>query len=211
MRDIVIIGAGGHGVEIAWLARRCGRKIKGFLDNTPEKQNMNIMGVAVLGFIDQAPNYIDCEFIIAVGNPRNRKKIINTFFSSSQYVFATLIDPSVILGENIEIGHGSMVCAGSVLTVNVNIGEHCIVNINSTLSHGVELGNFVTIAPNAALSGDVKLGNITEIGANAVLREKLIVKEGGMVGMGAVLTKNVEINHVMVGNPAKLLKVIEVI
>lgn len=209
MRDIVIIGAGGHGVEIAWLARRCGRKIKGFLDNTLEKQNTKVMGIDVLGPLTTAIQYTECEFIIAIGNPRSRKKIVDTFFSTQQFLFATLIDPSAVLGDNIKIGHGSMVCAGSVLTVNINIGEHCIVNINSTLSHGVELGNFVTIAPNAALSGDVKLGNITEIGANAVLREKLIVKEGAMVGMGAVLTKDVEINHVMVGNPAKLLKIIE--
>lgn len=211
MRDIVIIGAGGHGVEIAWLARRCGRKVKGFLDNTPEKQNTKILGIDVLGSLDTAIQYTECEFIIAIGNPRSRRKIVDSYFSTQQFQFATLIDPSVVLGNNIEIGQGSMICARSVLTVNVNIGEHCIININSTLSHGVELGNFVTIAPNVALSGDVKLGNITEIGANAVLREKIIVKEGAMIGMGAVLTKDVEANHVMIGNPAKLLKVIEVI
>lgn len=209
MRDIIIVGAGGHGVEVAWLARRCGRKIKGFLDDTPEKKNTTIMGVNVLGSFASVNQYKECEFIIAIGSPRSRKKIIDSYFSTQQFLFATLIDPSAVIGDNIEIGHGSMICAGSILTVNVNIGEHCIINVNSTLSHGVKLGNFVTIAPNVGLSGDVKLGNIVEIGANAVLREKLVVNEGAMIGMGAVLTKDVEINHVMIGNPAKLLKVIE--
>ena len=53
------------------------------------------------------------------------------------------------------------------------------------------------------------LDDLVEVGTNATLREKLVVKEGAMIGMGAVLTKDVEINHVMIGNPAKLLKVIE--
>lgn len=209
MRDIVIVGAGGHGIEVAWLARRCNRNVRGFLDNTFEKQNTKIMGVGVLGTIDQATKHTDCEFIVAIGNPRNRKKIVDSFLSLPEFNFATLIDPTVVVGDNIKIGHGSMISAGSVLTVNVKIGEHCIVNINSTLSHGVEIGNFVTIAPNVSLSGDVKLESITEIGANAVLREKLIVKEGAMIGMGAVLTRNVEINQVMIGNPAKLFKVLD--
>lgn len=209
MKDIIIVGAGGHGVEMVWLARRCGRKIKGFLDNTPEKQEKYILGEKVLGKIEESNNYLDCEFIIAIGNPRARKNIIDTFFSSKKYQFATLIDPTVILGENIIIGSGAMICAGAILTVNVNIGQHCIVNINSTLSHGVSVDNFVTIAPNVSISGDVKICDWVEVGANATIREKLVIDKGAMIGMGAVLTKNVEKNHIMVGNPAKLLKIID--
>lgn len=208
MKDLIIVGAGGHGIEIAWLAKRCQRKIKGFLDSTPEKQNTQIMGLDILGPIENAQQYIECEFIIAIGNPRARKKIIDNFFNDEKFIFATLIDPQVIVGQDVMIGEGSMICAGSILTVNVSIGQHCIVNINSTLSHGVHIDNFVTIAPNVSISGDVKLKDCVEIGANATLREKLTVQEGAMIGMGAVLTKDVEKNHVMVGNPAKLLKVI---
>ncbi|NNP74029.1 acetyltransferase [Acinetobacter defluvii] len=209
MKDLIIVGAGGHGVEIAWLAKRCQRKIKGFLDSTPEKQNTQIMGLDVLGPIEKAQQFIECEFIIAIGNPRSRKKILDLFFNDEKFVFATLVDPQAVVGENVIIAEGSMICVGAVLTVNVNIGQHCIVNINSTLSHGVHLENFVTIAPNASLSGDVILKDYVEIGANAVVKEKLVVREGAMIGMGAVLTKDVEKNHVMVGNPAKLLKIID--
>lgn len=209
MKELVIVGAGGHGIEMVWLARRCGRKIKGFLDNTPAKIGTSILGESVLGSIESRNNYLDCEFIIAVGNPRGRKKILDTFFSSERYQFATLIDPTALLGENIKIGEGSMVCAGCILTVNVNIGQHCIVNINANLSHGTCIGNFVTIAPSASISGDVSIQDFVEIGANAVVREKLTIEQGAMVGMGAVLTKDVEKNHVMVGNPAKLLKTLD--
>lgn len=209
MKELIIVGAGGHGLEMVWLARRCGRAIKGFLDSTPEKIGTSILGTLVLGSIETRDNYLDCEFIIAIGNPRSRKKIVNSFFLSEKYQFATLIDPTALIGENIKIGEGSMVCARTIFTVNINIGQHCIVNVNSTLSHGVYIDNFVTIAPSVSVSGDVSIRALVEIGANAVLREKLTINQGAMIGMGAVLTKDVEMNHVMVGSPAKLLKVIE--
>mgnify|MGYP002385611644 CR=1 FL=1 len=209
MREIIIIGAGGHGVEMALLARRCGRKVRGFLDNTNDKQGETISQVPVLGKIETRNTYVDCDFLIAIGSPRGRERVIRDFFSGYEYQFATLIDPTAIIGENVVIEEGSMICAGSVLTINITIGKHSIVNINSTLSHGVQLGSFVTIAPNVAIAGDVKIDDLVEIGLNASLKEKLVVARGAFVGMGAVLVKSVEENHVMVGNPAKFLKILD--
>lgn len=209
MKKIIVVGAGGFGKEVAWMAKRCGREVLGFLDGTPEKQHTKIMGFDVLGPLEEANQYIDCEFVIATGNPRSRKKIIELFFNDEKFKFATLIDPSAIVGQEVFIGVGSIICAGAILTVDLEIGNHAIININCTIGHDVRIKNFVTIAPNASISGNVILQDLVEVGTNATLREKLVVKEGAMIGMGAVLTKDVEINHVMVGNPAKLLKVIE--
>lgn len=209
MKEIVIIGAGGHGKEVAWLAKRCGRLVKGFLDNTPEKQGTLISNLPVLGFLDTCQQYSDCEFIIAIGSPRARKKILETYFTNTGLFFATLIDPTAIVGDNINIQEGVMICAGSILTVDVQVGRHCIVNTNAVLSHGVTLGDFVTIAPNTSISGDVTIGNMVEIGANATVREKTCIADGAMVGMGAVVTKHVLDAQMMVGNPARLLRIIE--
>lgn len=208
MKELVIVGAGGHGGEISWLAKRCGRTVRGFLDNTPEKQGAFIRGVPVLGTLEQCSKFMECEFIIAIGSPRSRKKIFEDFFQGKNFIFATLIDPTATIGENIQILEGTMICAGSILTVDVQIGKHCIVNTNAVLSHGVVIGDYVTVAPNASVSGNVSLGTMVEVGANATIREKIIIEDGAMIGMGTVVTKNVFCNQVMVGNPARLLKVI---
>lgn len=208
MKKIIVVGAGGFGKEVAWMAKRCGREVLGFLDGTPEKQNTKIMGYDVLGPLDNASQYINCEFLIAIGNPRSRKKIFEIFFKDERFKFGTLVDPSAIIGEMVSIGAGSIICAGVILTVDIEVGQHAIININSTIGHDVRIQNFVTIAPNSSISGNVILENLVEVGTNATLREKLVVKEGAMIGMGGVVTKNVPANHVMVGNPAKLLKVI---
>jgi len=206
MKDLIIIGAGGHGKEIAWLAKRCGRLIRGFLDNTPEKQGSNISGIPVLGMLDQCTRFEDCEFIVAIGSPRARKKIVESFFHKKNLAFATLIDPTAIIGENICIQEGTMICAGSILTIDIQIGSHCIINTNAVLSHGAIIGDYVTVAPNASVSGDVHLESLVEIGANASIKEKTLIQSGAMIGMGSVVTKNVLTNQVLVGNPAKFLK-----
>ncbi|ATO19569.1 acetyltransferase [Acinetobacter sp. LoGeW2-3] len=208
MKEIIIIGAGGHAIEIAWLASRCKRKVKGFLDDTLEKQGKCFSNIPVLGKIEERKKYLECEFIIAIGNPRARNKIVDYFFSDEHYSFATLIDPTCILGENIKVGEGSMICAGTILTINVDIGNHCIVNINSTLSHGVKLDDYVTIAPNVSISGDVCLKQLVEIGANSSIREKVTIYDGAMVGMGTVVIKDIEENHTVVGNPSRIIKIL---
>lgn len=206
MKPLIIVGAGGHGQEVVWLAQRCNRIILGFLDDTADKLGKSYLGVQVLGPIDDYDKFLDCEFIVAIGNCRYRSKLVNKLESNPNVLFATLIDPQSIIGCRSVIGSGSMICAGSILTVDVDIGKHCIVNVNASISHGCKIGNFSTIAPNASISGDVIIEDEVEIGANAVIKEKIIVRKRALIGMGAVVVKNIDPSNVVIGNPAKLLK-----
>ncbi len=209
MKPLIIVGAGGHGQEVVWLAQRCNRIIRGFLDDTVDKLGKSYLGVQVLGPIDHYEQYLDCEFIVAIGNCRYRSKLVNKLKSNSNVSFATLIDPQSIVGIESSIGAGSMICAGSTITVDVVIGCHCIVNVNTSISHGCKIGDFSTIAPNASISGNVVIEDEVEIGANAVIKQKIIVRKRALIGMGAVVVKNVDPNNVVIGNPAKLLKKID--
>ena len=206
MKDIIIVGASGFGTEILWLARRLGRNVAGFLDDTTEKHKTHILGVPVLGAINECGKYGSNEFIVAIGSPRGRASVVSDLTGHGIVEYATLVDPSAIVGENVSIGEGSIVCAGVICTVNVSIGRHTIINLNSTVGHEVEIDDFVTIAPNVSISGNIYLNNLVEVGTGATLREKLEVGAGSVVGMGSVLTKSVDENKIVVGNPARVIK-----
>lgn len=206
MKDLIIIGASGFGIEVAFLAKRASINVIGYLDDTLEKKDSEILGVPVLGPVREWEKYPDCEFIIAVGSPRARKFIHQKMHNAK---FATLIDPAAIIGESVSINDGSIICAGVVITENVEIGSNVIINLNSTIGHDCEIEDFVTIAPQAAISGNVILKRLVEIGTGAALREKLCIGAGAIVGMGSVLTKNVEESTVVVGNPARAIKKVE--
>lgn len=209
MKKLIIIGASGFGMEVLWLAERCGRKILGFLDDTLEKQGTTLLGVPILGVIDNWVSYDDCEFIIAIGSPRGRNLIASKMNQLGAPVFTSLIDPSAIIGKEVSIQDGSIVCAGVICTVKVDIGLHAIVNLNTTIGHESILGDYCTIAPNASISGNVTCGDMVEIGTGAKIREKISIGSGSVIGMGSVLTKNVEPCKVVVGNPARVIRSIE--
>ena len=206
-RPLIIIGASGHALEIHFLAERLGLTIRGFLDDNARLWGSDVFGSPVLGSVDSWPKHDDCQFVIAVGNPRIRRKIVEQMSRLGSPAYATLIDPAAIAnGREISIGEGSVLCAGVVLTTRISIGKHGLINRCATIGHESQLGDYVTIAPMAAVSGRVTLGDLVEIGTGACIRQCLTMAPGSMLGMGGVLIDDAEDNTLLVGNPARLLR-----
>jgi len=96
-----------------------------------------------------------------------------------------------------EIGMGSMIDMGAVLGGRAIVGENCHIGANSVLAGVIE----------PASADPVRIGNNVTVGANAVVLEGVQVGDNAVVGAGAVVTKNVAPNEVVVGVPAKVIKV----
>lgn len=208
-KKLIIIGFSGFAKEVYWLASRLGVTVAGFLDDNDSVLGASFGTAKVLGKIEDWERYGDCQFIIAIGNPRVRQKIFKKMTGKGCPEFATLIDPAAIASAgDVSVGPGSIICAGTVCTVDIKIGAHVIVNLNGTIGHDVVLDDFVTIAPMVAISGNVHIQSLVEVGTGACIRQGLVLETGSMLGMGSVLTKNVKQNTVFFGNPAKAFKVI---
>ncbi|MFM6929674.1 MAG: acetyltransferase [Bdellovibrio sp.] len=205
MKKLIIIGAGGHGRETLWTARRAGYQIVGFLDDTPELLGRELLGCSIVGGIKDCDRYLDSQFIVALGSSRSRVKIVEVL-KSRDVKFATVIDPDAMVDASVIVGEGTLICAGVICTTNIQIGKHCILNRLATLGHDVKLGDFVSIAPSATVSGNVNIAEIVEIGAGAVIKEKIEIKRESILGMGAVVLKDIPTRQVWVGNPARYLK-----
>lgn len=206
MKDLIIIGGGGFAKEVIWLANDCNRKVIGVLDDSVQTHNTHVQGATVLGDVSSWINYKDCEFIIAIGSPRTRRRVLKKMLTFGEPDFATLIHPSVRLSNTVSIGEGSIICAGSILTADILLGKHNILNLNVTVGHECEFADYVTVAPMVAVSGNVKLHYLVEVGTGAVIRQGLDLAKGSMLGMGGILTKNIPERMIYAGNPAKKLK-----
>lgn len=205
MRPVVIVGYGGFGREVYWLAKDCGREVKGFLDDTV---SAGVHGrYHVLGSTKDAAQHSEADLVVAVGNPRIRKAVVTKLERIADPKFATLVHPSVLMDfPSVTIGEGSLICAGCVGTVDFTIGKHVIVNLKCTLAHDDVIGDFVTIAPLVAISGGVILRNGVEVGTGASIRQGVVMEEGSMLGMGSTLTSNTYSNTIFLGSPAKAFK-----
>lgn len=211
MKPLIIVGAGGFAREVLWLARRLKRDIAGFLVDDDALQGQLINDVPVIGKSMDWPHHSDTSLVVAIGAPRARMSVVTRMKALGEPDFSTLIDPAAVIGDRVTIMPGSMICAGVICTTDIRIGEHVILNLNSTVGHDAVFRDFVTVAPNASISGNVVLGTGTEVGTGAALREKVVVGDGALVGMGSVVTRDVEPNTVMVGNPARQIRTLAAI
>lgn len=206
MKDIVIIGAGGFGREVAWLIEEINKeqeswKIVGFVDDDTGLQGTIINGYKVIGDIEWLKQQ-NLHAVSAIGNPIVKREIIDRL-KGGNIKYPVLIHPSVICSERLIIGEGTLICAGSILTVDIVVGKHVIVNLDSTIGHDTDVGDFVTILPSVNISGSVRIGSCASIGTGAKIINDVSIGECSVIGAGAVVVRNVPANCTAVGVPAK--------
>ena len=140
------------------------------------------------------------DVIVAIGNANFRRKIQT---SIAENRLSTLIHPEAVIGDDVEIGVGSIVMAGVVINSGSRIGKGVIVNTSSSIDHDCMIGDFVHVAVGAHLAGSVLVDDNSWIGAGAIINNNLHVCSSCMIGAGAVVVKNIEEEGTYVGVPAK--------
>lgn len=209
MKDIVIIGAGGFGREVAWLIGDINKKnpewnIVGFVDDTESFKGTVINGYRVVGNTSWLKEQ-NLFVVNAIGDSIGRKKVMEKL-DGSKNQYPVLIHPSVICSESVKIGEGSIICAGNIITVNIDIGKHVIINLDCTIGHDANIGDYTTILPGVNVSGFVKTEECVSIGTGSAIIQGLNIGKNTVIGAGAVVVKDLPANCTAVGSPAKPIK-----
>lgn len=195
-----IVGAGGFGREVY-----CSFSVKDQIDARffVDDKYWNGENELILPLSRFDPG--EYELIVAVGDPLDRFNIVKRLPIDTKYF--THIHPSVlILGDDIRIGEGSIICAGSILTTNIKLGNHTHLNLQTTIGHDCEIGDYFTTAPGAKISGNCKICDFVYLGTNASVKEELSICSSTTIGLNAAVVKNIEEPGTYVGVPAKKIK-----
>jgi sugar O-acyltransferase (sialic acid O-acetyltransferase NeuD family) len=198
---VAIFGTGGFAREVACIMHDLGRDdaIAAFYEPDDVFQARDLLGVPVRPQSEfDAGSHLA---VIGIGNPAVRQKVVGELPAGTR--FETLIHPTVVMSQWVEVGEGTIICAGSVLTCQITIGRHCHINLNTTVGHDCVFGDFCTVAPGTNISGNCTFGNRIDIGTQAALRQNVRVCDDVMIGMGAVVVKDIVEAGTYVGIPAK--------
>lgn len=146
---------------------------------------------------------------LAIGDGSIRSRLEDKCESAGVPFIDVQAQNCTVLDES-SIAEGLILCGFATITSNATIGRHFHGNIYSYVAHDCVIGDFVTFAPGVMCNGNVHVEDLAYIGTGAVLRQgkpgkPLIVGAGAIVGMGAVVTRDVPPGVTVVGNPAKPL------
>jgi len=117
------------------------------------------------------------------------------------------------------IGRDSNICSHCLIENDVIIGDRVTIKSGVQLWDGLRVGDDVFIGPNASFANDrfprsrkkpesfltTIIHDGASIGAGAVILPGLQIGRKAMVAAGAVVTRSVPPNAVVVGNPAKII------
>ncbi len=177
-----------------------------FVDKTPKTSSIN--GVATIG--EDEFLTMECGrkfFNIAVADSKAREGHAGRCVKAGAEPLGLRAAESIVYDHN-EIAEGAILCANTIVTSNAKIGKYFHANIYSYVAHDCVIGDYVTFAPRVHCNGNVRIGDHAYIGTSAIIKQgregkPLTIGEGAVVGMGAVVTKDVPPFTTVIGNPAR--------
>lgn len=205
---IGIFGAGGHGREMAWLARECwGDAVPlSFVVDQEGLAGTGRNGIPIVSLAEFTDRHPGAYMAIAIGDPADRERCVAKCRSRGLRP-VSLVHPRVVRSPWVVAGEGCVVAAGAVLTTNIALGRHVHINVCCSVSHDAVIGDFSTLSPGVHLAGWVTMGRRVFIGTGAVVRNgapgrPITIGDDAVIGAGACIVGDVHTGTTVAGVPA---------
>jgi sugar O-acyltransferase (sialic acid O-acetyltransferase NeuD family) len=193
MKDIILIGGGGHCKSVIDVIEQEGRfKIAGIVDK-PDLLGSNVLGYPVIGDDSDLASLANKyqHALIAVGqikSPSLRIKLFNSAIEAG-FILPSIISPRAYVSKHAMVGNGTIIMHDALINANANIGENCIINSKALIEHDAIIENHCHISTGSIINGGTIVRNNTFFGSNSVAKEDIIVKKQSVIGGGVAVLK----------------------
>lgn len=197
MKDVIIIGASGHGAEIHEYIlaheKLTGQKefrIVGLLDEKKEYYERYAYTAPFLGPITGHTVKNNVWYIIAIANIKIRKMVVEDFLSSGAR-FTSFFHPTAYISSSAKIGNGVVIGPNANIGPNAVVGDFCLINSRCSIAHDSVLGSFNCLSPNVCLSGSTTIGNGNFFGINSATLQGVTIGDFNIIQAGMIIDQDI--------------------
>ena len=212
MKRVVIIGAGGHGREVADIIRhqaQAGAPVEalGFADDNRDLHGQSLGGLPVLGDWTwfEGVDRQEVAVVCAVGSPQICRRLVERAHELG-LSFASVISPLAHISNLARLGEGVTVFPNVIINTGAFIDSYSILNVAVTVSHDAKVGRYSNINPGVHLAGNVTIGEGCYIGMGTNVIQGRTVGAWSVVGAGAAVIRDLPGGVTAVGVPAEIIK-----
>ena len=207
MRELVIVGARGHGRETLDIVEAINAveptwAFAGFVDDGEIiADRLERRDASLLGTTEILAN-TNLHYVVGIGSPAVRAKLDEQLTAWGRTA-ATLIHPAATLASDNRISDGVLLAAGARVTTNVTLGRHVHLNVNAVVSHDCVVGDYTTLSPGSLVNGDVQIGTGVFLGTGAIITPGVTIGDHAVIGAGAVVVRDVPSGVTVKGVPGR--------
>ncbi len=214
-RAVAIFGGRGDGVSAAFaLARSTAPNpspLAGFLNDFEPPGSM-IAGTPVLGpFAHWSSLPRHTRFLAPLHKAKemeSRSQLIQALGVPDDR-WANIVDPAAVVAEGTLTGSGIWAQACSVVTPTARVGSHVALRSGCEIGHDSTVEDFAFIGAGAIVCGYCTIRRGAYLAPGATVLDGITVGSYSVVGLGAVVLKDVPDGAIVFGNPARIAGRIE--
>lgn len=106
----------------------------------------------------------------------------------------------VLIENDVEIGSNTSIDRGSLADTIIRRGAKIDNQVH--ISHNCDIGEDAVVIAQSMVGGSVRIGSRAWLAPAAVILNQIVIGEDSLVGLGAVVVKNVEAKSTVMGSPA---------
>jgi bifunctional N-acetylglucosamine-1-phosphate-uridyltransferase/glucosamine-1-phosphate-acetyltransferase GlmU-like protein len=202
MRDLLILGAGVHAAEMVEIIERINQvkktwRLLGFLSPDEKMWGEELNGLRVLGPQEKLREHSGADLVPDNSWPWP--------FSVPRERLVTIVDPSTFVSRTATIGVGGVFYPHCYVGLKARVGDGVFALSGSVINHDDVVEDHCVLASQATLAGSVHVEPECYLGQSCTVRQYLRIGRKSMIGMGAVVVKDVPPGSTMAGNPARAL------
>jgi sugar O-acyltransferase (sialic acid O-acetyltransferase NeuD family) len=209
MKNILLIGAGGHCASVADVLQRINKYDKiGIVVNDDSESLFGILPIVGCDSdLESLRQEYEYGFVTvgSIGNTNVRQKLLD-LLQRYNYSIPNIIDPSAEVSQYARLGAGIFIGKNAVINARSQVDDGAIVNTGAVIEHDCKIYPLVHISPSATLCGAVSIGAYSHIGAGATVIQGIHIGMNVIVGAGTVVIHDLPDGVKAVGNPARIIE-----